>query len=201
MESLNLKAIPICYENNSYHLTEKEFNIILNIKYRESEKGFFLSESCTVLQDKGLINLKNFFVQKAEDYAKNILEVKDKIYLTQSWSTFCKPNATHHCHNHPNTFISVVYYVQCEKGLLCFDVRRSTIQENLNFEYTVDKYNIYNSQSWDLPVETGQIVLFPGHIFHMPRPNPSPTPKILIGGNFFIKGALGSHKSVSFLKI
>jgi hypothetical protein len=52
-----------------------------------------------------------------------------------------------------------------------------------------------------LPVETGQIVLFPGHVFHMPRPNLSKTPKILIGANFFIKGALGSHDKVSFLKI
>ena len=206
METLNLKAIPICYKKNAYYLSPKEFNIIKNIKYinhgTADENIASISEGDkTLLNTRGLDKLKKFIVQQAEDYAKNVLQIKDKIYLTQSWSTFCKPNATHHCHNHPNTFISVVYYVQCEKGLLCFDVRRSTIQENLNFEYTVDKYNIYNSQSWDLPVETGQIVLFPGHIFHMPRPNPSPTPKILIGGNFFIKGALGSHKSVSFLKI
>ena len=69
-----------------------------------------------------------------------------------------------------------------------------------NLEYTVDNYNIYNCQAWDLPVETGQIVLFPGHVFHMPRPNLSKTPKILIGANFFIKGALGSHDKVTFLK-
>ena len=206
MDTLNLKAIPICYKKNAYHLNAKEFNIIKNIKYTNYGTGGDNVASIsagpkTLLDTKGLNKLKKFMVQQAEDYTKNVLQIKDKIYLTQSWSTLGKFNATHHIHNHPNTFISVVYYVQCEKGFLVFDVRRSILQENLNLEYTVDKYNIYNSQAWDLPVETGQIVLFPGHIFHMPRPNLSSKPKILIGANFFIKGALGSHQNVSFLQI
>ena len=201
METLNLKAIPICYEKNAYHLTEKEFNIILNIKYRESEKGFFLSESCSVLQDKGLVNLKKFLVQKAKNYVKNILEIKDKIYLTQSWSTFNKKNAFHAPHNHPNSFISVVYYAQCDKGFLVFDVRASTLQEGLNLDYTIDKFNIYNSQTWDLPVQSGSLVLFPGHVWHKSSPHLSVTPRVLIGANFFIKGKLGTEKNVSILKI
>ena len=201
METLNLKAIPICYEKNAYHLTEKEFNIILNIKYRESKKGFFLSESCSVLQDKGLVNLKKFLVQKAEDYAKNILEVKDKIYLTQSWSTFLKKNAFHPPHNHPNSFISAVYYVQCDKGFLVFEVRTSSIQEGFNFDYKISRYNIYNSQSWDLPVKSGSVVLFPGHVSHTSSPHLSSTPRILIGANFFVKGQIGTQKNVSILKI
>ena len=206
MDTLNLKAIPICYKKNAYHLNAKEFNIIKNIKYTNygasgDNVASISAGQKTLLNTKGLNKLKKFMVQQAEDYTKNVLQIKDKIYLTQSWSTLAKSNATHHCHNHPNTFISVVYYAQCEKGFLAFDVRRSSLQEGLNLEYTVDKYNIYNSQAWDLPVETEQIVLFPGHIFHMPRPNPSPIPKILIGANFFIKGTLGSHESVSFLKI
>ena len=207
METLNLKAIPICYKKNAYHLSQKEFNIVKNIKYenhgadKANIAAMVSTGNKTLLDTKGLHKLKKFIIQQAEEYTKDILQIKDKIYLTQSWSTFAKPNATHHVHNHPNTFISVIYYAQCKNGFLVFDFRRSSLQENLNLEYTVDKYNSYNCQAWDLPVETGHIVLFPGHVFHMPRPNSSPIPKILIAANFFIKGALGSHNSLSFLKI
>jgi len=201
METLNLKAIPICYKKNAYHCSVKEFNIIKNIKYNNKNTNYLLSESSYILQNKGLTNLRKFLVQQVEEYTRNVLEIKDQIYLTQSWSTLNKQNGSHGAHRHPNTFISVIYYVQCEKGLLVFDIRTSALQECFNFDYNIDKYNIYNSQSWNLEVKTGDIVLFPGHIWHKSLPNSSSTPKILIGANFFIKGILGSEENVSFLKI
>ena len=201
MEPLNLKAIPICYKKNAYHLSAKELNIIKNIKYREPEKGFYLSESCSLLQNKGLPNLKKFLVEQTEAYAKNVLEIEDQIYLAQSWATFNKRNAFHAPHNHRNSFLSAVYYVQCEKGFLIFDIRTSSIQEGLNFDYKISRYNIYNSQTWELPVQTGHLVLFPAHIWHRSSPHLSSNPRILIGANFFVKGTLGSQKNVSILKI
>lgn len=213
MKTLNLKAIPICYKNNAYHLSKKEFNIIKNIKFintygndtsikeEKSEKRFYISMTKTLLQNKGLINLRKFLVQQAEDYTKNVLQIKNEIYLTQSWSTFSGPKTFHPPHFHPNTFISVIYYAQCEKGVLMFDVGSSSLQECFNLDYSIDKFNIYNSQEWNLVIQTGDVVLFPGHIRHSSHPNLSSTPKIIVGANFFIKGTLGSYENTSLLKI
>ena len=92
METLNLKAIPICYKKNAYRLSLKEFNIIKNIKYTNygasgDNVASISAGQKTLLNTKGLNKLKKFMVQQAEDYTKNVLQIKDKIYLTQSWST------------------------------------------------------------------------------------------------------------------
>ena len=197
MKLLNLKAIPVAQERNFYSINKKELDVIRKIKYRKSRKGFYLSETVTLLEEKDFSALKKVIVEKAKEYALDILGIKDKIYLTQSWSTINTTDAFHKTHTHPNTFISLVYYAQCENACLFFDLTTSSIRECFNFSYTIKKYNIYNSESWQLPVRTGDIVLFPGHIRHGSVVNESKTPRIIIGANFFLKGKLGSQKEVS----
>ena len=77
----------------------------------------------------------------------------------------------------------------------------SSIQECFNFQYTIDKYTIFNSQSWTLPMETGDIVLFPGHIRHGSAPNKSSESRIIVGANFFLKGKLGTKEDVSLITL
>ena len=201
MELLNLNAIPIAYERKVYSLNKKELEVIKNIKYRKPEKGCSLSEDVFLLKHKTFLPLKKFMTEKAEEYARDVLEIKDQIYLTQSWSTLNTTNAFHNVHHHPNTFISLVYYAQCKDGALRFHLNTPSIREGFNFQYTINKFNIYNSQNWTLPVKTGDIVLFPGHLRHGALPNGSPEPRITIGANFFIKGKLGSEKNVSLITI
>tara|TARA_R110000824_G_scaffold32681_1_gene105356 strand:- start:8 stop:613 length:606 start_codon:yes stop_codon:yes gene_type:complete len=201
MKIINLKAIPIAYESNVYSLNKKELNVIKKTKYRPPKQGHYLSETISLLGNKTLAPLKKFITEKAEEYTRNVLEIKDQIYLTQSWSTINPINAFHQVHSHPNTFISLVYYAQCISGNFQFHLDTSSIRECFNFEYTINKFNIYNSSSWDIPVKTGDIVLFPGHINHMSLPNQSSTPRILVGANFFIKGTLGSKNAVNLITV
>ena len=201
MEIINLKAIPIACERNVYSLNKKELNVIKKIKYKPPKEGLYVSETISLLENKMLISLKKFIIKKAEEYTRTVLEINNKIYLTQSWSTLNPTNVLHFPHDHPNTFISLVYYVQCENGYIYFDLITSSLKECFNFHYTINKFNIYNSERWDLPVKTGDIVLFPGNIRHGALPNTSNKPRIVIGANFFIKGTLGSKKDISLITI
>ncbi len=201
MERLNLKAIPVAYDRNVYHLNKKELNIIKKTQYREPQDGFYLSETSSLLENKTLASLKKFIIKKAEEYTRDVLEIKDKIYLTQSWSTINNTNAFHRTHDHPNTFISVVYYAQCKEGTIRFHLYTNSLRECFNFRYTINKFNIYNSQNWALPVKTGDIVLFLGHIHHSSSPHRSPEPRLIVGANFFLKGSLGSKKHVSLITL
>ena len=201
MEILKLKAIPIAYERNVYYPNKQELNLIKKIKYRKPDKGFYLSDTITLLENKTLVSLKKFIIEKAEEYTRNVLEIKDQIYLTQSWSTINNTNAIHEAHHHPNTFISLVYYAQCKSGSLQFHLGTTSIEECFNFQYTINKFNIFNSQSWTLPMKTGDVVLFPGHINHSSLPNKSSEPRIIVGANFFIKGSLGTKREVSLVTI
>ena len=201
MEIINLKAIPIAYEQNVYDLSKKELNVIKKTKYRKPDRGFYLSETTSLLENKTLGPLKKFIIEKAQDYTRNVLEIEEQIYLTQSWSTINPTNAAHAIHSHPNTLISLVYYAQCTSGNLQFNLDTTSIRECFNFEYTINKFNIYNSQTWAIPVKTGDIVLFPGHIHHSSLPNQSSKPRIIVGANFFIKGRLGSEQRVDLITI
>jgi uncharacterized protein (TIGR02466 family) len=201
MEILNLKAIPIAHEANVYSLNKKELNVIKKTKYRSPKKGHYLSETITLLENKNLISLKKFIIKKAEEYTRNVLEIRDQIYLTQSWSTINNTNAIHETHHHRNTFISLVYYAQCKSGSIQFKLGTTSIEECFNFQYTINKFNIFNSQSWTLPMKTGDVVLFPGHIHHGSLPNKSSEPRIIVGANFFIKGSLGTKREVSLVTI
>ena len=201
---LNLNAIPIAHERNAYSINQKELNAIKKIKYRTPEErpeGFFLSETVALLENKTLTSLKKFIVEKAEEYVRDVLEIKDKIYLIQSWSTINNTNSFHPVHSHPNAFISIVYYVQGKSGALQFHLHTTSIKECFNFDYTIAKFNIYNSQLWTLLTKPGDIVLFPGHINHSALPNKSPESRIIVGANFFIKGKMGSKKGVSNLTL
>ena len=201
MERLNLKAIPVAYDRNVYHLNKKELNVIKKTQYREPQNGFYLSETSSLLENKTLASLKKFIIEKAEEYTRDVLEIKDKIYLTQSWSTINNTNASHKTHSHPNTFISVVYYAQCKEGTIRFHLYTNSLRECFNFRYTINKFNIYNSPDWALSVKTGDIVLFLGHIHHSSSPHRSPEPRLIVGANFFLKGSLGSKKHVSLITL
>ena len=201
MDIINFNAIPIAYERSVYFLDKKELAVIKKTKYRPPHKGFYLSKTISLLENKTLASLKKFMIEKAEEYARTVLEIKDQIYLTQSWSTINPPNAFHESHQHANTFISIVYYAQCKDGALRFYLNMSSIKECFNFHYTINRFNIYNSHNWTVPVKTGDIVLFPGHIRHGSLPNKSSSPRIIVGANFFLKGKLGSKKEVSSLTL
>ena len=199
---INLKPIPIYYENSSYHLTKKELNFIKKIEYYEArERGLFISTSASLLENKEVKGLKKFIVDKATAYAEKVLEIKNKIYLTQSWSTLNKQHGFHSVHYHPNTFISLVYYVKAEKGSLYFDVRRSSLQEGFIFDYSIIKYNVFNSERWTVHIESGDIVIFPGHVCHGSNSNESKKHRITMGANFFLKGKIGREDRISNIKI
>ena len=205
MEVINVKAIPISFGDNVYSLNKKELNVIKKTKYRsptdERFKGHYISETISLLENKTLAPLKKFITEKAEEYTRNVLEIKDQIYLTQSWSTINTTNGSHGVHAHSNTLISLVYYAQCKSGDIYFDLNTTSIKECFNFDYTIDKFNIYNSQTWTLPMKTGSIVLFPGHLRHGSLPNKSSEPRIIVGANFFIKGTLGSKEGVNLITV
>ena len=201
MELFNLKAIPIAYDKNVYNINQKELEVIKKTKYRKPQNGFYLSETSSLLKNKTLASLRKFIIEKAEEYTRDVLEIKDKIYLTQSWSTINITGSFHRPHDHSNTFISVVYYAQCREGYLSFHLSTTSLKECFNFQYTINKFNIYNSQFWNIAVKSGDIVLFPGHIHHGSLPNKSPEPRIIVGANFFIKGRLGSEERVNLITI
>jgi len=189
-------ALPIFRLDGVYKPNENDINYLKSIKYTQDNNGFKLSDSVNILDNLQLVDIKKCIEYNFNEYKKNILEIENDFYISQSWSTINKKNSMHTKHNHPNTLFSCVLYVKAINSGITFYNKKSAIQQAFNFSYKIKEYNIHNSSTWKLPVSTGDMVIFPGHIEHSSFVNENDDERIIVGANFFIKGEIGIKENV-----
>jgi hypothetical protein len=66
---------------------------------------------------------------------------------------------------------------------------------------TVDdtKFNLWNSQTWFFPVETGDLFMFPSSTTHQVETKQGDNTRISLAFNTFYKGTVGSNKNLTEL--
>jgi len=196
-----LYSIPFYQEKSAFTLNEKENKFISKIVYGESvgRKGVKISENTDILEDKNLKRLKNFFDKRAGIYVKDVLQIRDKVFMINSWCAKSDKNSSHHTHTHNGAFISLVFYVQCNSGKLIINEDRSSIQSAYNFDYDVKKFNPFNTPRYFFEVKTGDLVIFPGHLRHGTEKNEDNIDRVIIGANYFLKGVIGKKKRITYI--
>jgi len=198
-----LKGIPILHQPSNFLLKEEEKFFILNNENfsldNKQYKSPLSSQNLYLLNSPELKRIKSFFEETINNYKEDIIEIKDELYMTNSWFTINNKEHFHHKHSHPNVFLSMIYYIQCESGDLEF-YTKSSLQEGFNLDYTIKKYNIFNSTKWILKTKTNDVVIFPGWIQHKTTPNLNDEKRIALVANFFIRGKLGSLHEELYLK-
>ena len=151
-----------------------------------------LSENMNVI--KGL-SIEKQINKKLTEYVNTVYKPKNKIsvYITESWFTYTHPGHWHHKHSHTNSFLSGVYYVNCNKNdsIIFFKEDKTLI----NIEAT--EQNDFNSRSWIVPVSNGDLVIFPSYIEHSVDKNAhEKNTRISLAFNTFIKGEINSKITV-----
>ena len=98
----------VCFFELDRNLTKREMNFIMKQKQKPNE-GNKTSIDSNLLKSKTLKNLNCFIENSFQEYATNILRVKNnvKLDITQSWANFTKKGEYHHKHNHSNSFYLV----------------------------------------------------------------------------------------------
>ena len=121
-------------------------------------------------------------------YMENIICTNDDVtpYITQSWLNFINPNEFHHIHNHPNSFISGVIYIQTQP-----DIDKIFFEKERGPEIICDskELNFFNTQSWFFPVDVGDIILFPSSLKHYVQGTETHQ-RISLAFNSFLHGTL-----------
>ena len=138
----HLYGLPVQIEHTSFRLTDDEISIITNNEYYKS-KSNNLTKTSFLLKDTRLSRVKNFLDKHINNYIENVIEIRDKFVMTQSWSTITKKGELHHVHHHPNTIFSLVFYVSAEgskSGNFVFDFESSRLNEKWNFSFDVKKW-------------------------------------------------------------
>lgn len=183
----------------------KELEFIKNLKYREKGIGEHSNDSLnrqsieTFLFDyPEMFEIKQFCEAYLQYYVKNIMECKDELFITQCWSNITGTGERHHEHSHPNSIVSGVFYFQNNSKLPPIQFRRPQLRD---LSLDVAKHNNFNSSTFLLPAESGELLLFPSTLQHCVLDNKSDEDRISIAFNTFTKGSLGSIEGLTYLPI
>ena len=202
----HLHGLPVQHEHTPFRLTDDEVSVITNNEYykRNGDHLNHLTKTSFLLKDTRLSRVKNFLDEHMNNFIENVIEIKNKFVMTQSWSTITKKGQQHQLHNHPNAMFSLVFYVSAEgskSGNFVFNFESSRLGERWNFSLDVKKYNTFNSFTWDFEVNTGDLIIFPAWMHHYTRENVTNKDRIVIGANYFVNGVIGSTYDVDKIDI
>ena len=172
----------------------------LNKKEKDTynNTGNITSNDNYVLNEKPFLNLKNELDLKVKEYFDKIICPSNKVkpYITQSWLNYTKRNQYHHKHQHPNSLVSGVFYINADEKL---DKIKFFKEDYQPIKLEIKEYNLFNSQSWWFTVKTGDIVLFPSSLTHMVETKDGDNVRTSLAFNVFVEGKIGDNKELTEL--
>jgi uncharacterized protein (TIGR02466 family) len=158
-----------------------------------------INNKCTknknILNDNQFLDLKNEIEKSLNFYIKDVLKYNVEIYITQSWLNFANKGDSHFSHNHANSFLSGVLYIQANDHI--------TFEQEKKFilRITPESYNENNSESVDVDSKTGDLIIFPSWLHHNVKENLTDELRISLAFNTFIKGTVGNYDNANELNI
>lgn len=159
------------------------------------------SQNSYVLEHPSMNNIKNYVLQNIEYYAKNLKRISDDVefYITQSWINYTEKDEYHHMHKHHNSLLSGVLYIDVVEGIDTITFLDERSKGILFFD--VDEYNTHNSETWWIPIKSGDIVIFPSSLFHQVEMTNGKKTRISLSFNTFVKGHIGNNMNLTELKL
>ena len=193
----HLFPIPVGRYNFNQKFTIEELNYINNLE-KVQNLGNQRTADSYVLKNDSLKDISIFCNECVSDYFNKIYKPTNdvNIKITQSWLNYTEKNQFHHKHNHWNSFISGVVYINCNKENETITFFKEK-HEMLNFE--TKEYNLWNSKTWSFVVNNGDVVLFPSELEHMVQVKTTDNTRISLSFNVFVKGHLGSEINLTKL--
>lgn len=196
MESsiLPLFSVPLYQSHTGKQDFSKEIDHLKSIEFLKANHNQ-VSKNVRLFEDPILKNCLDICLTHLNLYVSNTFNCKQNFYITNSWAAISKPGEKHHTHFHPNSIISGVLYLQTSS--LAGDLvlhHKSTLQQGFDFSYDINSYNLFNSTTWNLTPDTGDIIIFPSWLNHSVDENNWDKERIIIGFNTFVKGEFGENE-------
>ena len=196
----NLFPTPIYTNNLDRGFTKQELQFVdEQKKHCKPNTGNINTKDNYILKRKQFKNIKKFLDKCCNDYLDKIICPKNniKIYITQSWLNYTEKNQFHHQHAHPNSVLSGVLYFDCDKKNDKIKFTNPKGYQQIKPE--INQYNIWNSDTWFFPVQTGNLFIFPSSTIHQVETKKGDNTRISLAFNTFYKGEIGSNSGLTEL--
>ena len=191
--------IPVYISNLDRPFNKEEMEIFTTAEKKVvPNAGNITSANNYILNEKGMENLKDILTAHVTEYIKRIHAPKYPMvpYITQSWANYTKKNQYHHTHEHPNSFISGVLYINANEAHDKITLHKKGYQQ---IKPVPSEWNWYNSDSWFYTVKTGMIILFPSGTTHNVETKEGDNKRISLAFNTFFKGTMGENSQLTEL--
>ena len=182
--------------------TKQELNFVKEQKkHCTNNQGNIHTKDNYILNRKEFKNIKKFLDKHCKDYLDTIICPKNNIelYITQSWLNYTEANQYHHRHEHPNSVVSGVLYFDSDikNDKILFSHGKG--YQQIKPETDKEKFNVWNSDTWFFPVETGNLFMFPSSTTHQVETKKGNNTRISLAFNTFYKGTVGSDNKLTEL--
>ena len=188
--------------NRPFHKHEHEcFGDVL--ERMKHNRGNLISEDSFVLNDDRLSALKIWIQSCIDDYFNIIICSSEDFepYVTISWLNYAEEKQYHHQHDHGNSIISGVLYIDADEMTDNITFHKNIYNSSPYIKIEPSQYNLYNSGNWTVPVQKQKLILFPSTLQHSVSNLTSNKTRISLSFNVFVKGAVGDVNEKTFLKI
>ena len=196
----NLFSTPIYTTKMDRGFTKQELNFVKEQKkHCVSNTGNINTKDNYILNRKEFKNIKKFLDKQCQKYLDTVVCAKNKVklYITQSWLNYTETNQYHHKHQHPNSAVSGVLYFDSDIKHDKIVFSHPIIYQQIKPE--IDKYNIWNSDTWWFSVKTGMLIMFPSSTRHQVETKQGNNTRISLAFNTFYKGSVGSNDGLTEL--
>jgi uncharacterized protein (TIGR02466 family) len=198
MDIISLFPTAVGIFNLGRDLTEEEKSYLINQEHAPN-MGNTTSKERFILRHDSMKDLKSFIDTSVNEYFSQIVApMKDvSLYVTQSWVNYSKQGQWHHSHEHPNSILSGVFYVQS-------DATDKIYFEKNHYEqisFPTEKFNLYNSKTWWLEATQGRLVIFPSSLRHSVNAVETDHTRISLSFNTFARGMIGSAENLTALEV
>ena len=190
---------PLSFTKLPRKYTNEEFAFIQKCSQNVTKNtGNTTSVDRYVLDEPVMADLKAFIQFYVNHFMESVEAPYNPVeaYITQSWLNYTQPGEYHHKHEHPNSYLSGVLYINAdpEKDKIYFyknGYKRISLPTN--------NYNPFNSESWWFSVGTCDLIIFPSYLTHMVEQTVSADTRISLSFNTFLKGYIGEEASLTAL--
>jgi uncharacterized protein (TIGR02466 family) len=152
-----------------------------------------------ILDNPELSDLKNIMLDHVKVYINKVYKPRHPVEpcITQSWLNWTNTGQYHHIHEHPNSFISGVLYINASTPEDKIKFHKNQYQQ---IKLESDNHDIFNSTSWWLNVRSCDVIIFPSSLSHNVDRVTSNETRISLAFNTFLKGIIGDNRALTELK-
>jgi hypothetical protein len=163
-------------------------------------QGNLISDNLYLFETPELKSVGDAVQEALDIYAREVLCIPQRFYVTQSWAQTQNPGIGMHGLSHSNSVLAgVIYYGEMLAPPPSIVFSRYDTYQQIELAPDSDKRNAFNVLTTRIAPAANEVILFSSRLTHMVDPNATGQPRRSLAFNTFVKGTLGNYRGVSEL--